>query len=304
MKSNVDDPSNSDKVLKCRLGVLGAECCRLMDVACKNSSDFVKAMNDVVNSITKLQKRGENPRKGNLDDNYVVDPLVVKSKGAPKKNSKFKQRRRCSNCGVIGHYNKSCPNVPGRISKEPVDDDTEKNIKSRSEQTRVLLPLLFERYSSSLHRPNPRLQNQRRHRTAVPQEAPNRTIIASHQEALNRNSPLSRHHRRCILPKIVAASSFPASLSLSSPRHRCFFPLYGFSSSPFSTVSLRLLLCCFSPVLPRCFCFTGLCFAASALLLLLYCIGRLWVVIYGLHIKSMGNDTSAVPPSAICMQCS
>ncbi|RYQ98572.1 hypothetical protein Ahy_B07g086319 [Arachis hypogaea] len=130
MKSNVDDPSNSDKVLKCRLGVLGAECCRLMDVACKNSSDFVKAMNDVVNSITKLQKRGENPRKGNLDDNYVVDPLVVKSKGAPKKNSKFKQRRRCSNCGVIGHYNKSCPNVPGRISKEPVDDDTEKNISS------------------------------------------------------------------------------------------------------------------------------------------------------------------------------
>ena len=56
MKSNVDDPSDSDKVLKCRLGVLGAECSRLMDVACKNSSDFVKAMNDIVNTITKLQK--------------------------------------------------------------------------------------------------------------------------------------------------------------------------------------------------------------------------------------------------------
>ncbi|XP_016164612.1 protein FAR1-RELATED SEQUENCE 5-like [Arachis ipaensis] len=130
MKSNVDDPSNSDKVLKCRLGVLGAECFRLMDVACKNSSDFVEAINDVVNTITKLQKRGENSHKGNLDDDYVVDPLVVKSKGAPNKNSKFKQRRRCSNCDVIGHYNKSCPNVPGRIPKEPVDDDTEKNISS------------------------------------------------------------------------------------------------------------------------------------------------------------------------------
>ncbi|XLR04623.1 hypothetical protein S83_070821, partial [Arachis hypogaea] len=63
-------------------------------------------------------------------DDYVVDPLVVKSKGAPVKNSKFKQQRRCSNCGVTGHYNKSCPNVPGRIPKEPVDDDTEKNISS------------------------------------------------------------------------------------------------------------------------------------------------------------------------------
>ncbi|RYQ85064.1 hypothetical protein Ahy_B10g104565 [Arachis hypogaea] len=130
MKSNVDDPGDSDNVLECRLGVLGAECSRLMDVACKNSSDFVETMNDVVNTITKLQKRGENPRNRNLDDDYVVDPLVVKSKGAPVKNSKFKQQRRCSNCGVTGHYNKSCPNVPGRIPKEPVDDDTEKNISS------------------------------------------------------------------------------------------------------------------------------------------------------------------------------
>ncbi|XP_016206098.1 protein FAR1-RELATED SEQUENCE 5-like [Arachis ipaensis] len=130
MKTNVDDPSDSDKVLKCRLGVLGAECSRLMDVACKNSSDFVEAMNVVVNTIRKLQKRGENSRNGNLDDDYIVDPLVVKSKGALKKNSKFKQQRRCSNCGVTGHYNKSCPNLPGRIPKEPVDDDTEKNISS------------------------------------------------------------------------------------------------------------------------------------------------------------------------------
>ncbi|RYQ84688.1 hypothetical protein Ahy_B10g104141 [Arachis hypogaea] len=100
---------------------------RLMDVACKNSSDFVEAMNEIVNTITKLQKQGENPCNGNLDDDYIVDPLVVKSKGAPKKNSKFKQQRKCSNCSVTGHYNKSCPNVPCRISKEPADDDTKKN---------------------------------------------------------------------------------------------------------------------------------------------------------------------------------
>ncbi|XLR03739.1 hypothetical protein S83_069937 [Arachis hypogaea] len=97
MKSNVDDPSDSDKVLKCRLGVLGVECSRLMDLAY---------------------------------DDCVGDPLVVKSKGAPKKNSKFKQQRKCSNCGVTGHYNKSCPNAPGRIPKEPVDDDIETNISS------------------------------------------------------------------------------------------------------------------------------------------------------------------------------
>ncbi|RYQ81952.1 hypothetical protein Ahy_B10g100539 [Arachis hypogaea] len=116
-------------ILRCEC-VLGAECSRLMDLACKNSSDFVEAMNSVVDTITKLQKRGENPRNANLDDDCVGDPLVVKSKGAPKKNSKFKQQRKCSNCGVTGHYNKSCPNAPGRIPKEPVDDDTETNISS------------------------------------------------------------------------------------------------------------------------------------------------------------------------------
>ncbi|RYR34700.1 hypothetical protein Ahy_A10g049694 [Arachis hypogaea] len=103
---------------------------KLMDIACKNSSDFVEAMNDVVNTITKFQKRGENPHHGNLNDDYIFDPLMVKSNGAPKKNSKFKQQRRCSNCNVTGNYNKSCPIVPGRIPKEPVDDDTEKNISS------------------------------------------------------------------------------------------------------------------------------------------------------------------------------
>ncbi|RYQ96468.1 hypothetical protein Ahy_B08g092231 isoform E [Arachis hypogaea] len=148
MKSNVDDPSDSDKVLKCRLGVLGAECSKLMDVACKNSSDFVKAMNDIVNTITKLQKQGENPHKGDLDDDYIVDPLVVKSKGAPKKNSKFKQQRKCSNCGVPRHYNKSYPNVPGRIPKEKVDDDIEKNNSSHLDMlTKVCHTITMSRIS-------------------------------------------------------------------------------------------------------------------------------------------------------------
>ncbi|XP_015965529.1 protein FAR1-RELATED SEQUENCE 9-like [Arachis duranensis] len=95
MKSNIDDPNDSDKVLKCRLGVLGAECSRLIDVACKNSSDFVEAMNDVVNTITKTQNRGENPRNGNLDDNYVVDPLVVKTQkaGSVKNQQKIEKDR-------------------------------------------------------------------------------------------------------------------------------------------------------------------------------------------------------------------
>ncbi|MED6213067.1 hypothetical protein PIB30_089709 [Stylosanthes scabra] len=64
----IDDPNDSQNSIKFRLGVLSAECSRMMDIA------------------------------------------FVKSKGVPKRNTKFKYRRRCSNCGAIGHYNRSCPN--------------------------------------------------------------------------------------------------------------------------------------------------------------------------------------------------
>ncbi|RYR73014.1 hypothetical protein Ahy_A02g007271 [Arachis hypogaea] len=66
--------------------------------------------------------------KSNVDDPSDSD----KSKGAPKKNSKFKQQRRCSNCGVTRHYNKSCPNVPGRIPKELIDILTKNMEKDRN----------------------------------------------------------------------------------------------------------------------------------------------------------------------------
>ncbi|XP_057761030.1 protein FAR1-RELATED SEQUENCE 5-like [Arachis stenosperma] len=95
MKSNVDDPSDSDKVLKCHLGMLGVECSRLMDVACKNSSDFVEAMNDIANTITKLQKRGENSRNGNLDDDYVIDPLVEETISLDLRNEFFPPESLC-----------------------------------------------------------------------------------------------------------------------------------------------------------------------------------------------------------------
>ncbi|MED6200664.1 hypothetical protein PIB30_087413 [Stylosanthes scabra] len=113
VRSGIDDPNDTQKSIKFRLGVLNAEFCRMMDIACKNSGLFADAMNDVASTISKLQLHGEDDFKKNLDEDFIDEPLVVKSKGAPKRNTKFKQRRRCSNCGVIGHYNRSCPNYDG-----------------------------------------------------------------------------------------------------------------------------------------------------------------------------------------------
>ncbi|MED6135136.1 hypothetical protein PIB30_043324 [Stylosanthes scabra] len=85
-----------------------------MDIACKNSGSFAEAMNDVASTISKLQLHADENFTKNSEEDFIRDPLVVKSKGAPKtRNTKFKQIRRCSNCGVIGHCNRSCPNYDG-----------------------------------------------------------------------------------------------------------------------------------------------------------------------------------------------
>ncbi|MED6172140.1 hypothetical protein PIB30_047291 [Stylosanthes scabra] len=109
----IDDPNDSQKSIKFRLGVLSVECSHMMDIACKNSGFFTEVVNDVSSTISKLQLHGEDNFKKNSDEDFIDRPLVVKSKGAPKRNIKFKQRRRCSNCCVIGHYNRSCPNYNG-----------------------------------------------------------------------------------------------------------------------------------------------------------------------------------------------
>ncbi|MED6138370.1 hypothetical protein PIB30_073686 [Stylosanthes scabra] len=84
-------------------------------------------MNDVPSTILKLQKHGENHCKKNMDKDFVDDPLVVKSKGAPKKNMKYKKRRRCSNCGVIEHYNKSCLKNNGGTHDDSVGENVNVN---------------------------------------------------------------------------------------------------------------------------------------------------------------------------------
>ncbi|MED6158148.1 hypothetical protein PIB30_030205 [Stylosanthes scabra] len=84
-----------------------------MDIACKNSGSFAEAMNDVASTISKLPLHGDDNFTKNADEDFIDDPLVVKSRGDPKRNTKFKQRRISSNCGVIGHYNRSCLNYDG-----------------------------------------------------------------------------------------------------------------------------------------------------------------------------------------------
>ncbi|MED6194631.1 hypothetical protein PIB30_030256 [Stylosanthes scabra] len=65
----------------------------------------------------------ENHFKNNSDEDFIDDPLVMKSKGAPKRNTKFKQRRRCSNCGVSRQYNRSCPNNNGGNQDDSIAAD-------------------------------------------------------------------------------------------------------------------------------------------------------------------------------------
>ncbi|RYR49522.1 hypothetical protein Ahy_A07g036039 [Arachis hypogaea] len=127
------------------------------------------------------------------------------------------------------------------------------------EQKKLSLHLLFEtskerrtlfllEESENPNPPNLNPSESETHRTTPLLEGVNRTIIASHQEAPNRKSPSSHHHRRCaaffpnrrclILPGVAEFLLSAVSVLLPSSRLHCF-----------STASLispvLLLLCCF-----------------------------------------------------------
>ncbi|XP_020979517.1 uncharacterized protein LOC110272053 [Arachis ipaensis] len=114
------------------------------------------------------------------------------------------------------------------------------------------------------------------HRTTALHEGVNRTIIASHQEAPNRNSPSSHHHRHC-------AAFFPnRRCAVFFPNRRCLL-LPGVAESLLSAALVLL------PVLFGC-CW----FAAVASLLLVCCIGRLWVVICETIVKKTRGPTQCL----------
>ncbi|MED6195506.1 hypothetical protein PIB30_038452 [Stylosanthes scabra] len=84
-----------EKTVKMCQGTLAADCNLFRNIACKSFEDFIEIRNDIVNLIRKLQVRLGLSTKHILYTGEVVDPLVVKTKGAPANNAQFVKRKRC-----------------------------------------------------------------------------------------------------------------------------------------------------------------------------------------------------------------
>ncbi|MED6173729.1 hypothetical protein PIB30_062379 [Stylosanthes scabra] len=100
-------------------------------------------MNDVGKTISRIQRRGEKTPNINPDNIFVADPLVVKSKGAPKKHTKYKQKRKCAKCGASGHYQKNCSKNFDAVQSDPKGND--KNVNDSSDND---MPVKRKRHSS------------------------------------------------------------------------------------------------------------------------------------------------------------
>ncbi|MED6220326.1 hypothetical protein PIB30_117626 [Stylosanthes scabra] len=111
-----------EKTVKMCQGALAADCNQLCNLACKSFEDFTEIRNDILNLIRKLQMRQGLARKHTLYTGEVADPLVVKTKDAPTKTTRFVKRKHCSKCKRVGHTYRKCPRF-----EEPILDNDEQN---------------------------------------------------------------------------------------------------------------------------------------------------------------------------------
>ena len=68
-------------------------------------------------------------KRGSVDDKNIGDPMVAKTKGAPKARKDVYKKRRCSTCNMMGHTKRNCPTVKDP-ELEHSDDDMSNGIGS------------------------------------------------------------------------------------------------------------------------------------------------------------------------------
>ncbi|RYR11272.1 hypothetical protein Ahy_B05g079737 isoform C [Arachis hypogaea] len=110
-----------------RLGAFAQLCTRLGRVACMSDEDFKYYSHKVLTDTICLEiKNGLRPAEDvgvTAEEQRVKDPISVRTKGTGRLSqasaSTGKKRRKCSNCGRLGHRRTRCPNRAGQEGGQP-----------------------------------------------------------------------------------------------------------------------------------------------------------------------------------------
>ncbi|XP_020985994.1 protein FAR1-RELATED SEQUENCE 5-like [Arachis duranensis] len=118
--SIMNEPGEANEVYRSRMGAFLQHCKRLARVACMRESDFKSCLDRIVEETYVLEMKNgvgtaaQGTAAGGQDG--VRDPVAVRTKGTGRAQEPFGcrgiKRRKCSNCGVVGHRRTRCPSGP------------------------------------------------------------------------------------------------------------------------------------------------------------------------------------------------
>ncbi|XLV04140.1 hypothetical protein S245_018477 [Arachis hypogaea] len=118
--SIMNEPGEANEVYRSRMGAFLQHCKRLARVACMRESDFKSCLDRIVEETYVLDMKNgvgtaaQGSAAGGQDG--VRDPVAVRTKGTGRAQEPFGcrgiKRRKCSNCGVVGHRRTRCPSGP------------------------------------------------------------------------------------------------------------------------------------------------------------------------------------------------
>ncbi|XLR67090.1 hypothetical protein S83_017762 [Arachis hypogaea] len=118
--SIMNEPGEANEVYRSRMGAFLQHCKRLARVACMRESDFKSCLDRIVEETYVLEMKNgvgtaaQGSAAGGQDG--VRDPVAVRTKGTGRAQEPFGcrgiKRRKCSNCGVVGHRRTRCPSGP------------------------------------------------------------------------------------------------------------------------------------------------------------------------------------------------
>ncbi|KAK7315204.1 hypothetical protein VNO77_33740 [Canavalia gladiata] len=130
---------DKQKAMMLREGALSGFCNRLVKLVGSDGNKFLEACADINRIISKFEKQNCVNRKEGNQCSIIGDPILVKTKGAPRKKNKYGKRKRCGNCRKTGHTIRKCPRFVSEDMLKPVaeelsssgDDDSVLNVAKK-----------------------------------------------------------------------------------------------------------------------------------------------------------------------------
>ncbi|XLQ99786.1 hypothetical protein S83_065985 [Arachis hypogaea] len=105
-----DTDDGSERSILLRHGALHTASQWMLFVGSRKSSLFIKAMNGIraICEDLKANCKDFGSAKKQTNVSHINDPIVVKTKGAPRVKRQNGKKRRCGKCRKFGHNKRQC----------------------------------------------------------------------------------------------------------------------------------------------------------------------------------------------------